>query len=80
MYFSGPDIPSILVESGFMTNRTDEKLLRSKAHRVKLATAILKAVIDIFLRVIVYLAYRDSLFYRYPEREYIKPRSSHICH
>ncbi len=46
-----PDIPSILVESGFMTNQKDEKLLRSKSHRIKLATALLKSVDRYFAEV-----------------------------
>ena len=46
-----PDIPSILVESGFMTNQKDEKLLRSKSHRVKLAAALLKSIDRYFAEV-----------------------------
>ena len=46
-----PDIPSILVESGFMTNQKDEKLLRSKSHRIKLATALLKSIDRYFAEV-----------------------------
>lgn len=36
-----PDIPSILVETAYITNRTEEKLLRSASHQEKLANAIL---------------------------------------
>ena len=39
-----PDIPSILVETGFITNPNDEKKLRSKKHQEKLAGAIYAAV------------------------------------
>jgi N-acetylmuramoyl-L-alanine amidase len=39
-----PDIPSILVELGFLSNRTEEKALRSKDHRGKIAGAIARAV------------------------------------
>jgi len=36
-----PDIPSILVEMAYITNRSEEKLLRSASHQEKLANAIL---------------------------------------
>ncbi len=36
-----PDIPSILVETAYITNRAEEKLLRSASHQEKLANAIL---------------------------------------
>ncbi len=36
-----PDIPSILVETAYITNRTEESLLRSASHQEKLANAIL---------------------------------------
>ncbi len=36
-----PDIPSILIETAYITNRTEEKLLRSASHQEKLANAIL---------------------------------------
>jgi N-acetylmuramoyl-L-alanine amidase len=36
-----PDIPSILVETAYITNRTEENLLRSASHQEKLANAIL---------------------------------------
>ncbi len=36
-----PDIPSILVETAYITNRHEEKLLRSASHQEKLANAIL---------------------------------------
>ncbi|HSU04087.1 MAG TPA: N-acetylmuramoyl-L-alanine amidase [Acetobacteraceae bacterium] len=41
---SAPDIPSVLIESGFLTNRSDEKLLTSKTHRRVLAEAMRRAV------------------------------------
>lgn len=37
-----PDIPSILVETAFITNPNEERLLRSAKHQDKLASAILK--------------------------------------
>jgi N-acetylmuramoyl-L-alanine amidase len=39
-----PDIPSILVETAFITNPHEEKLLRSSSHQEKLANAILNGV------------------------------------
>jgi N-acetylmuramoyl-L-alanine amidase len=39
-----PDIPSALVELGFLSNRADEAKLRQPAHRVKLATAMCRAI------------------------------------
>jgi N-acetylmuramoyl-L-alanine amidase len=38
------DIPSVLVEMGFMSNRADEAALRKRAHRVKVAAAMKQAV------------------------------------
>ncbi len=42
-----PDIPSILVEMGFMSNPADEALLRTEAHRARI-TAAMHAAIDGF--------------------------------
>ena len=39
-----PDIPSILVETAFISNATEEKRLRSPEHQQKLATAIFRGV------------------------------------
>ena len=39
-----PDIPSILVETGFISNPTEERLLKTRDHQEKLATAIFKSV------------------------------------
>ncbi len=38
------DIPSVLVEMGFMSNRQDEAALRKPAHRVEVAQAMKRAV------------------------------------
>ncbi len=40
-----PQIPSVLVETGFISNPTEEKLLFQRAHQDKLAQAISKAVV-----------------------------------
>ena len=39
-----PDVPSILVETAFITNPTEEAKLKTRAHREKLAAAILDGV------------------------------------
>ncbi len=39
-----PDIPSILVETAFISNPEEERLLRSSAHQEKLAKAILSGI------------------------------------
>lgn len=38
------DIPSVLVEMGFMSNQQDEAFLRQPAHRLRVATALRQAV------------------------------------
>lgn len=43
-----PDIPSILVETGFISNPKEEQHLRSRHHREKLARAILSGVQQYF--------------------------------
>jgi N-acetylmuramoyl-L-alanine amidase len=43
-----PDVPSILVETAFITNPTEETKLRSAAHRQSLATAVLGGIRNYF--------------------------------
>ena len=43
-------IPSVLVETGFITNRTDEGLLRKPKHRALIARSIRDAVDEFFAR------------------------------
>jgi len=43
-----PDIPSILVETAFISNPAEERLLRSPAHQGKLAQAMLAAITGYF--------------------------------
>ncbi|OUS13644.1 hypothetical protein A9Q97_04665 [Rhodospirillales bacterium 47_12_T64] len=43
-----PIIPSVLVELGYMSNKREERLLRSAAHREKLVVAITRAVDQYF--------------------------------
>lgn len=44
-----PDVPSILVELGFLSNAQDEAALKSSAYRNKLSQATVRAVDDFFL-------------------------------
>lgn len=44
----GPDIPAVLIEMGFLSNRTDEGLLRNASHRRKLALALANAIDSYF--------------------------------
>ena len=46
-----PDVPSVLIETGFLSNKTDEQRLRSRAYRNKMATAIVEAIDAYFLQV-----------------------------
>ncbi len=46
-----PDIPSVLIELGFLSNRDDERALRSESHRRKLAQSIAAAVDAYFSQV-----------------------------
>jgi N-acetylmuramoyl-L-alanine amidase len=39
-----PDIPSILVETAFISNPEEEKLLRSAAYQKQLAQAMMRAI------------------------------------
>ncbi|MET0934586.1 MAG: N-acetylmuramoyl-L-alanine amidase [Luteibacter sp.] len=43
-----PDVPSILVETAFITNPTEERRLRDDGHRRELATAVLGGVRNYF--------------------------------
>jgi len=43
-----PDIPSILIETGFISNKKEERNLNSSAHRKKLAKAITKGIAKYF--------------------------------
>jgi N-acetylmuramoyl-L-alanine amidase len=43
-----PDVPSILVETAFITNPSEEKRLRDEDHRRQLATAVLGGVRNYF--------------------------------
>jgi len=44
MVLKSPDIPSILIETAFISNRQEEAKLRTSSHQNKVASAILKGV------------------------------------
>lgn len=44
LVLKSPDIPSILIETAYISNPTEEQNLRSKAHQNKLASAIVKGL------------------------------------
>jgi N-acetylmuramoyl-L-alanine amidase len=45
------DVPSVLIEMGFLSNRQDERALRSKAYRAKLASSIGRAIEGYFAQI-----------------------------
>ena len=48
-----PDIPSVLIETGFMSNANEARLLTQKEHQMKVASAIRKGVDAYFERVAI---------------------------
>jgi N-acetylmuramoyl-L-alanine amidase len=48
MVLKSPDIPSILVETAFISNPTEENNLRNSRHQAKLAQAMLNGIRDYF--------------------------------
>ncbi len=46
-----PDVPSVLVELGYLSNKTDKKMLLSKNFRKKVGRAILTALDDFFKHI-----------------------------
>ncbi|MCC7015930.1 MAG: N-acetylmuramoyl-L-alanine amidase [Rhodospirillales bacterium] len=46
-----PDVPSVLVELGFLSHPADEKALATRVHRIRLAQAVLRATDRFFTRV-----------------------------
>jgi len=47
----GPDVPSVLLEMGFLSNREDERALLTKSYRAKLGQSLIRAVDRFFARV-----------------------------
>lgn len=50
MVLRSPDVPSVLIEVGFISNPQDEQNLNTQAHRRQIADAIANGVRDHFLR------------------------------
>jgi N-acetylmuramoyl-L-alanine amidase len=48
LVLKSPDIPSMLVETAFISNREDERKLAQPAHRAKLANAIYAGIAQYF--------------------------------
>ncbi|MGQ7031169.1 N-acetylmuramoyl-L-alanine amidase, partial [Escherichia coli] len=48
MLLKSPSVPSVLVETSFITNPEEERLLGTAAFRQKIATAIAEGVISYF--------------------------------
>jgi N-acetylmuramoyl-L-alanine amidase len=48
LVLKSPDIPSILVETGFISNPSEERKLKNSAHQSRIALAIFKGVRDYF--------------------------------
>ena len=46
----GPEVPSVLIEMGYLSNLQDERLLRQSSHRQKIAGAIVRAINSYFSR------------------------------
>jgi len=46
-----PDIPSVLIEMGFLSNRNDERLLQTSAYRKKFSSGIVEAIDTYFSEV-----------------------------
>ena len=46
-----PDVPSVLVESGYLSNAHDERMLRQPEYRIKLAEALARAIERYFVRI-----------------------------
>jgi N-acetylmuramoyl-L-alanine amidase len=45
-----PDVPSVLVESGYLSNERDEQMLRRPEYRAKLASALARAIEGFLVR------------------------------
>ena len=50
LVLKAPDTPSILIETGFISNPSDEKQLRSSAYQAKVAQAVLAGIRHYFRR------------------------------
>ncbi len=50
LVLKSPDIPSILVETGFISNPSEERALKSSAYRKKMARAIFEGIKEHFMK------------------------------
>ena len=46
-----PDVPSVLFEMGFLSNPSDERALRSRKYRARLAAAVVRSMEAYFARI-----------------------------
>lgn len=46
-----PDVPSVLIEMGFLSNRQDERALRRKGYRARIADSVAQAIDRYFERI-----------------------------
>ncbi len=62
-----PDIPSILVETAFISNPTEEQKLKNRRHQQKIARAIFKGVFDYFKQYAPSDTLMASLYSEHPK-------------
>ena len=60
-----PDIPSVLIETGFISNPREAKLLSTKTHQDRLAAAIVEGIKNFFHNN----APEDSIIYSLSEKK-----------
>ncbi|MBB1335102.1 MULTISPECIES: N-acetylmuramoyl-L-alanine amidase [Pseudoalteromonas] len=71
-----PDIPSILVETGFISNPREEKLLKSANHQERLAKAIFTSIKSYYLKNPPDDSLFASLKSQYPTKHKVRPGES----
>jgi len=71
-----PDIPSILVETGFISNPREERLLKSANHQEKLAKAIFTSIKSYYLKNPPDDSLFASLKSQYPTKHKVRPGES----
>ncbi|NMM41821.1 N-acetylmuramoyl-L-alanine amidase [Pseudoalteromonas arctica] len=71
-----PDIPSILVETGFISNPREERLLKSANHQERLAKAIFTSIKSYYLKNPPDDSLFASLKSQYPTKHKVRPGES----
>ncbi|MDQ9093397.1 N-acetylmuramoyl-L-alanine amidase [Pseudoalteromonas haloplanktis] len=71
-----PDIPSILVETGFISNPREEQLLKSANHQERLAKAIFTSIKSYYLKNPPDDSLFASLKSQYPTKHKVRPGES----